>query len=77
MSEQRNEQQSTVIQPYVVLMSVAHGRRAIFRGNLSEAERWFKLAERAAAISQRLRALEAQEERANDRLRVARNPWKP
>ena len=77
MSEQRDEQEPTVIQPYDVLMSVAHGRRAIFRGNLAEAERWFKLAERVAAISQRLRALEAQEERANDRRRFTRNPWKP
>lgn len=77
MSEQRNEQEATVIRPYDVLMSVAHGRRAIFRGNLAEAERWFRLAERAAAIAQRLRAMEAQEERANDRRRLARNPWKP
>jgi hypothetical protein len=42
------------IEPYDVLMAAAHGRRAIRRGDLAAAERWFKIADRAAAIAQRL-----------------------
>ncbi len=51
------------IEPYDVLMAALHGRRAIRRGDLANAERWFKLAERAAAIAQRLDALSRKDER--------------
>lgn len=51
------------IEPYDVLMAALHGRRAIRRGDLATAERWFKLAERAAAIAQRLDALSRNDER--------------
>lgn len=60
------------IQPYDVLMAAVHGRRAIRRGDLATAERWFKLAERAAAIAQRLAAVAAQEMRNQPVI----NPWK-
>jgi hypothetical protein len=59
------------IEPYDVLMAAIHGRRAIRRGDLAEAERWFKLAERAAAIAQRLSALEDRETSSSP----PRNPW--
>jgi hypothetical protein len=58
------------IEPYDVLMAALHGRRAIRRGDLAEAERWFRLAERAAAIAQRLAAVE----QADARRRPIRNP---
>lgn len=42
------------VEPYDVLMAAAQGRRALRRGDLAAAERWFKLADRAASIAQRL-----------------------
>jgi hypothetical protein len=60
------------IQPYDVMMSAAQARRAIRRGDLASAERWFKLAERAAAIAQRLSAVARTEAQAN--WRPPRNP---
>ncbi len=59
------------IKPYDVLIAAMHGRRAIRRGDLATAEPWFKLAERAAAIAQRLAALAAQETRNQPVI----NPW--
>lgn len=58
------------VQPYDVLMAAAQGRRAIRRGDLAEAERWFKLAERACAIAVRLAAVA----RADTRAGFDRNP---
>jgi hypothetical protein len=58
------------IEPYDVMMSAAQGRRAIRRGDLAAAERWFKLADRAAAIAQRLSAIT----RAETPSRWPRNP---
>jgi len=52
------------IQPYDVVMAAAQGRRAIRRGDLAEAERWFKLAERACGIAVRLGAMARAEMRA-------------
>lgn len=60
------------IEPYDVLMAAIHGRRAIRRGDLAEAERWFKLADRAAAIAQRLTALAGDDPR---KPVSTRNPW--
>jgi len=60
--------------PYDVLMSAARGRQAIRRGKLAEAERWFKLAERAATIAQRLAAMEHAKQAAERRRMVFRNP---
>lgn len=45
------------IEPYDVLMAAAQGRRAIRRGDLAAAERWFKLADRAASLAARLAEL--------------------
>ena len=56
--------------PYDVLMAALHGRRAIRRGDLDAAERWFRLAERATAIYQRLAAIE----HADAKHRPQRNP---
>lgn len=56
--------------PYDFLNAAAQGRRAIRRGDLASAERWFKLAERATAIAQRLASLE----HAHIRSGVVRNP---
>lgn len=58
------------IEPYDVLAAAAQGRRAIRRGDLAAAERWFKLAERATAIAQRLASLEHAQTRAG----AMRNP---
>jgi hypothetical protein len=40
--------------PWDAEMAAHQARRAIRRGDLAAAERWFKLAERAVAIAQRL-----------------------
>lgn len=56
--------------PYDVLMAALHGRRAIRTGELEKAERWLKVAERAAAIYQRLAAIE----HADAKQGVQRNP---
>ncbi len=45
------------MQPYDVIKAIAQGRRAMRRGQLAEAERWYKLADHAAAIAQRLNYL--------------------
>ncbi|MBN8608490.1 MAG: hypothetical protein J0L81_16355 [Caulobacterales bacterium] len=56
------------VEPYDVLKAAAQGRRAMRRGDLVAAERWFKLAERAAAIAERLsRVVQAE----------ARSQWRP
>ena len=56
------------IRPYDVLKAAEQGRRAIRRGDLAAAERWFRIAERASAVAQRLTALERLEAQANWRL---------
>jgi hypothetical protein len=56
--------------PYDVLMAALHGRRAIRKGDLGAAERWLKVAERAAAIHQRLSAID----RSTEEPRPRRNP---
>lgn len=60
------------IRPYDVLKAAAQGRSAIRRGDLAAAERWFRLAERASAVAQRLSALERLE--AQSKWRPPRNP---
>jgi hypothetical protein len=62
------------IEPYDVLMAAIHGRRAIRRGDLAEAERWFKLAERAAAIAQRLTSVANDEARGQPPRFSRKNP---
>lgn len=44
--------------PYDFLAAVRCGRRATRRGDIAEAERWYRLADRALAISQRLSAIQ-------------------
>jgi hypothetical protein len=46
-----------MIQSYDVLKAAEQGRSAIRRGDLAAAERWFRIAERAAGIAQRLSAV--------------------
>lgn len=60
------------IEPYDVLAAAAQGRRAIRRGDLASAERWFKLAERAAAIADKLTRLAQTEARAQWRAPIQR-----
>jgi hypothetical protein len=60
------------VQGYDILLAVAEGRRAIRRGDLAAAERWFKLAERACGIEVRLGALA----RADARAGLDRNPYR-
>jgi hypothetical protein len=61
-----------VIEPYDVLQAAAQGRRAIRRGDLASAERWFKLADRAAAIADRLARIAQHEARAQVRPPIER-----
>jgi hypothetical protein len=65
-------QPNDVIQLYDLMMSADQARRAIRRGDLAGAERWFKLADRAASIAQRLHAVARAE--APPRSRFPRNP---
>jgi len=60
------------VRPYDVFKAVQQARRAARRGDLAGAERWFRIAERASAIAQRLAALERLEAQAN--WRPPRNP---
>jgi hypothetical protein len=45
------------IERWDTAMAAHHGRLAIRRGDLATAERWFKLADRAAAIELRISKL--------------------
>mgnify|MGYP003497610317 CR=1 FL=1 len=58
-----------MIQPYDVIKAAENGRRAIRRGDVDAAERWFRIAERAAAIAQRLSAITRNET-------LASLPWR-
>lgn len=53
-SMQRNTRKMAVSDPWDAELCAHHARRAIRRGDLAAAERWFKLAERSVAIAQRL-----------------------
>jgi hypothetical protein len=53
-----------MIEPYDVLKAAEHARGAIRRGDLAAAERWFRIAERAAGIAQRLAAAAREESQA-------------
>ena len=61
-----------VSDPYDVLKAAENARIAIRRGDLNAAERWFRIADRAVAIAQRLRDMERPKERS--RWTVERNP---
>lgn len=50
-----------MIQSYDILKAAEHARIAIRRGDLAGAERWFRIAERAATIVNRLSALAERE----------------
>ncbi|MGQ0533266.1 MAG: hypothetical protein ACT4OF_11340 [Caulobacteraceae bacterium] len=52
-----------VIDPWDAEMAAHQGRRAIRRGDLPTAERWFKLADRITAIKRREAAIAQDEER--------------
>ncbi len=61
-----------IMEPYDVLKAAENGRCAIRRGDLAAAERWFRIAERAARIAHHLTAAAAAEARAHPRWE--RNP---
>lgn len=44
-------------EPYDVLKAAEYARTAIRRGDLNAAERWFRIADRAMAVAQRLDAM--------------------
>lgn len=56
--------------PYHVRMAGAQAKRALRRGDLAEAERWFKLCERACAIAERLDQRVATEEARQARINL-------
>lgn len=60
--------------PYDVMLAAVRGRQAMRRGNLAEAERWFKLADRAMIVAQRIAARAIAEEDAERRRVGVRNP---
>lgn len=49
--------------PYHVLVASAHARNAMRRGDVANAERWIKIADRAALIAQRLQRIDHEEKR--------------
>jgi|LNFM01.1.fsa_nt_gb hypothetical protein len=51
--------------PYDVFKAVQHARAASRRGDLAAAERWYRIAERASAIAERLTTLKHLEDRSN------------
>ena len=61
-----------MIQSYDVLKAAEHARNAIRNGDVATAERWYRIAERAAAIAVRLTTLARAEERG--RWKTERNP---
>lgn len=60
--------------PYDARMAAAQGRRALRRGDLDAAERWFRLADRAMAIAQRISRVAIAEEDCAMRHQIYRNP---
>lgn len=58
--------------PYDVAKAIQHARAATRRGDLDAAERWYRIAERATGIAQRLRAVARIEAEADPR--PQRNP---
>jgi hypothetical protein len=60
------------IEHYDVLQASKHARAAIRKGDLATAERWFRIADRAAQVLQRVAATARAQERS--RWTVERNP---
>lgn len=63
---------SSLIERYDVPQATRQARIAIRRGDLAAAERWYRLADRAATIAQRLAVAARAKERS--RWTVERNP---
>jgi len=63
---------SSMIEHYDVMQASKHARIAIRRGDLDAAERWYRIADRAATIAQRIAVTARAKERS--RWSVVRNP---